>query len=77
MTQSNVQHDTKPDFLAAIENNRDSTLAKTIKEFESASLGCKIIRNMAVGQVDSIRNMAVGSDFLSEIWQFVGKSYYF
>lgn len=35
------------------------------------------VRNMAVGWVASIRNMAVESNFLSEIWQFVGKSYYF
>ena len=27
--------------------------------------------------LDFVRNMAVESNFLSEIWQFVGKSYYF
>lgn len=41
------------------------------------SLNLDFIRNMAVGLVASVRNMAIESNFLSEIWQFVGKSYYF
>ena len=41
------------------------------------SLNLNFIRNMAVRYVDSVLNMAVESIFLSEIWQFVEKSYYF